>query len=104
MGPSLHTIRISWCGHREHNPPDVLTYLPISRFAEDGPDWIKKPKWSLLLQFETPPSEQGNPSIGFARFFVDDAPHEKLAPGVTFHLYEGPACVAEAEVLDDRQS
>jgi hypothetical protein len=33
------------------------------------------------------------------RFLVDNAPHERLAAGVKFRLYEGPHEVARVEVL-----
>ena len=75
--------------------------MGLSRFAEDAADWPNG-AWSVELTFDEPPPEQGGSraSDGYVRFLVDEAPHERLARGVRFDLYEGLTRVAEVEVLD----
>jgi len=55
--------------------------------------------WSVSIRFDSPPTDQGNPSLGIAEFLSDDAPHERLRAGTFFELYEGPRLTAVVEVL-----
>jgi hypothetical protein len=82
----------------KHALPAGLRYIGIGRFAEDGPTWPDG-AWSVLCRFDVPPAEQGNPSTAHVSFLVDAAPHDRLAPGAKFELYEGPHAVASIEVL-----
>lgn len=44
--------------------------------------------WSVVCQFAVPPNEQGNPSTAKVRFLMPEAPHQRLVPGATLHLFE----------------
>ncbi len=55
--------------------------------------------WSIVLKFEQPPSAQGNPSVGYAKFLAPDALNNKLVSGAQFELYEGSDLVARVKVL-----
>lgn len=55
--------------------------------------------WSVNIRFGSPPTDQGNPSLGTAEFLSEDAPHERLRTGTFFELYEGPRLTAVVEVL-----
>lgn len=68
--------------------PTVAEYSTVAKFKNDELDWPKA-AWSITLYFNTPPSEQGKKSIGFAKFLSDNAPLEKLKKGTEFELYEG---------------
>ena len=80
--------------------PTGLRYSTVSRFEEDGAKWEKE-AWSIVLEFERSPLEQGTPSYGQARFLVEDAPVERLQTGRTFELFEGNKKVADVKVLSE---
>src|SRR5262249_6226940 len=69
--------------------------LTISRFTEDADTWLQE-AWSIVLEFDEPPSVQGNPSLARARFLVEQAPVDRLKPGHAFELYEEKKKVAMA--------
>ena len=63
--------------------PTGKQYATISRFTEDAGAWLQE-AWSIVLEFDEPPSVQGNPSIARARFLVEQAPVDRLKPGHAF--------------------
>lgn len=79
--------------------PGVSRYVTIGRFPQDGAGWPDG-AWSVVLDFDPPPSRQGSPSRGRARFLMETAPLERLHPGARFELYEGLQRVAHVEVLE----
>jgi hypothetical protein len=44
--------------------------------------------WSLVCTFERSVREQGNPSAARVRFLMENAPDERLQPGVVLRLFE----------------
>lgn len=78
--------------------PSGLQYIGIGRFADDGPEWPDG-AFSVVCRFDTPPAEHGSPIQARVHFLVDQAPHERIAPGVRFEVYEGLLRVAAVEVL-----
>jgi hypothetical protein len=42
--------------------PTGKKYATVSRFTEDADTWLQE-AWSVVLEFDEPPSVQGNPSI-----------------------------------------
>lgn len=96
-----HTAVVSWLseasGGRKALPP-VEQYITLSRFPADThwPDGA----WTVVLDFDPPASVQGSPSRSKVRFLFEDAPAERLKPGATFELYEGPQKVATVEVVE----
>lgn len=57
--------------------------------------------WSLVCEFDPPPSEQGDPTEARVRFLVPDAPHDRLRPGVRLRLFErATQQCATIEILD----
>ena len=57
--------------------------------------------WSLAYRFVRSPREQGNPSEGWARFLMEDAPEQWLTPGAVLRLFErGTGTDAHVDVLD----
>jgi hypothetical protein len=94
-----HPARIIWAPPAQrgtHRLPSTLRYTHIARFADDRPG---DDAWSVVCRFEVPPSEQDGPSAAFVRFLMPEAPHARLAPGTSFHLFEGPTEVATVEVF-----
>lgn len=75
--------------------PTGLKYITVAKFDEN---WMED-AWSVVLEFESPPSVQGNPSVGCARFLMPNAPYEKLESGIRFELYEGATLTARVEVV-----
>src|SRR5215813_1161677 len=63
--------------------PTGKKYATISRFTEDADTWLQE-AWSIVLEFDEPPSVQGNPSLARARFLVEQAPVDRLKPGHAF--------------------
>jgi len=78
--------------------PTGKKYSTISRFTEDAGTWLQD-AWSIVLEFDEPPSVQGNPSIARARFLVETAPVDRLKPGHAFELYEGKKKVAMVKII-----
>jgi hypothetical protein len=78
--------------------PGVPIYSTVARFP--GEDWSKG-AWSVVLEFNTPPNQQGSPSIGWARFLSSDAPQGRLKAGAKFQLFEGAKHVASVELIAD---
>ena len=78
--------------------PTGKRYATISRFAEDASAWLQE-TWSLVLEFDEPPSAQGNPSMARARFLAEKAPVDRLQPGYAFELYEGNKKVAMVHII-----
>lgn len=97
----MHAGLVRWLPAEERDRtglPATLRYVGIGRFLDDirGED-----VWSIVLEFDVPPPEQGSDvSRATVRFLVEDAPHDRLRHGVRFSLYEGNAKVADVEVLD----
>ena len=96
-----HLAIVNWPRAGKDGKPDLphaLRYTGISRFETDGAQWPDG-AYSVVCAFESPLSEHGTPIEAKVRFLADQAPHERLAAGVKFHLYEGPHEVARIEVL-----
>ena len=95
--------RVRWLSKTEGGRtslPGGERYVTIGRFPEEGPGWPDG-AWSVVIDFETPPAEQGNPSVGTASFLMEAAPQERLEQGTHFELYEGLSKVADVELLDE---
>lgn len=96
-----HLGIVSWA-HAKSNGhlglPHSLRYVGIGRFDSDGPEWPDG-AYNVVCTFSEPPSEHGSPGEATVRFLVEDAPHERLAAGARFRLYEGPHEVAWVEIL-----
>lgn len=94
--------RVHWLSPTEGGRTALLTgdrYSTVSRFPEDT-EWPRV-AWSVYFAFDEPPSEQGNPSLGWVEFLSPDAPQERLSPGRSFDLYEGGKLVGSVELLSD---
>ena len=78
--------------------PTGKQYATIARFTEDAGARLQE-AWSIVLEFDKPPSVQGNPSIARVRFLVEQAPVDRLKPGRAFGLYEGKKKVAMVEIV-----
>jgi hypothetical protein len=99
------SVKVDWIPVEEggrSSLPAGLKYSTVSRFKEDGDNWQKQ-AWSVVLEFERSPLEQGNPSYGKARFLVEDAPEDRLSPGRTFELFEGAKKVAYVEITNNKK-
>ncbi|MGH9626874.1 MAG: hypothetical protein ACRD7E_00700 [Bryobacteraceae bacterium] len=98
----MKKARLRWLpadeGGRRTGLPKVKRYATIARFPDDGPEWPDG-AWTVVIEFDQSPDEQGNPSIGAAHFLMNSAPDDRLN-GV-FELYEGLRKVADVEVLPD---
>lgn len=79
--------------------PAGKQYATVSRFQEDAESWLQE-AWSIVLEFDEPPMNQGNPSLARARFLVASAPVDRLKPGRAFELYEGKKRVATVEIIE----
>jgi hypothetical protein len=96
-----HLAIVHWLRLDKDGKPDLphaLRYTGISRFDTDGAEWPDG-AYSVVCAFAEPLSEHGSPIEAKVKFLVDNAPHERLAAGVKFRLYEGAHEVARVEVL-----
>lgn len=100
MGKSIFA-KVHWVSPEEGGRTALPTgkkYATISRFPEDAGTWLQE-GWSIVLEFDDPPSAQGNPSIARARFLAEQAPVDRLKAGRAFELYEGKKKVAIVEIV-----
>jgi len=100
MGKSV-VAKIHWVPAEEGGRTSLPTgkkYSTIARFPEDTGMWLQE-AWSIVLEFDEPPSAQGNPSMAKARFLAGKAPVDRLKSGRTFELYEGNKKVAMVEIV-----
>lgn len=96
-------VQVHWISREEggrSSLPAGHQYSTVSRFEEDTDTWLQK-AWSVVLDFDRPPLEQGNPSVARAKFLSDSAPIERLMPGRTFELYEGRKKVAVVRIISE---
>ena len=96
----VHTARIHW------SPEHISRGLPTFARTAD-PAWLSpaRPRedegWTLLCEFDSPPSEQGSPSLARVEFGMDAAPHDRLTPGASLQLFERATLkLARVEILD----
>ncbi len=87
--------RITWLTPEEGGrrvPPSGPRYVAPARFDGQlaGPDGAN---WSLVVD-RVSLRPGFNDWIAEVHYLVDAAPHELLAPGAGFELYEGKKCVA----------
>jgi hypothetical protein len=101
MGKSVFA-KVHWVSPQEGGRTSLPTgkkYSTIARFPEDTGTWLQE-AWSIVLEFDEPPSAQGNPSMAKARFLAGKAPVDRLKPGHAFELYEGKKKVAMVEIVE----
>lgn len=92
---------VTWVSHQDGGRdalPDGNRYVTIARFPEDGPQWPDG-AWSVVLDFDVAPVDQGSPSRGSASFLMDTAPQDRLRSGARFELCEGRRKVADVRIL-----
>jgi hypothetical protein len=100
MGKSV-LAKVHWVPPEEGGRTSLPTgkkYSTIARFPGDTGTWLQE-AWSIVLEFDEPPSAQGNPSMAKARFLAGKAPVDRLKPGRAFELYEGKKKVAMVEIV-----
>jgi len=97
MGINTVPVIVEWNDKKALNLSKGSQYITVAKFLEDK-NWGKE-AWSVLLNFDVSPFQQGNPSIAKARFLVETAPHARLTKGNQFELYEGEEKVADVRVL-----
>jgi hypothetical protein len=69
-----------------------------AHFVEDGPRWPTAEGWSVVLEFDAPPSIGATPSRARVSFLFPTAPHERLRPGRSFDYYMGLHKIARVDV------
>jgi hypothetical protein len=87
--------RVRWLSAEEGGraePPGNAPYSTVAKFRDQRADWSRQ-AWSVMLAFTS------WPNMAIVSFLVPEAPHDLLATGVAFELYEGAKKVAEVEVL-----
>jgi hypothetical protein len=98
-----HAARIHWSAEqRSRGLPTAARATDPAWFDGDpAPGRPDAEGWSLVCEFASAPSEQGDPSAARVRFLVPDAPHERLRPGARLRMIErGTGQLAVVEILD----
>jgi hypothetical protein len=92
-------VTLTWIEKPSDRPlPRAERFSRPARFSHQGEDW-KKDAWSLSVVTEEAVDAENRQSAT-AKFLVDDAPHEWLAVGAQFTLFEGAFALADG-VVDD---
>ena len=91
-----HRAKIIWTGRA----PATLHYHHPARFKKGPPPWPDGDTWTLSCDFEIPPAEDSSETLANVHFVVPEAPDQRLKPGTTLWLYEGPSLAAIIEILD----
>ena len=99
---TTRTAKITWLtpdqgGRRA--PPSGPQYIAPARFIVAA-DRSSYGNWGLVVDLVSRPAAS-NDWIAKVRFLVGEAPHEWLADGTRFELYEGTKRVAQGNVLPD---
>lgn len=87
---------IKWQEFKQNKLPTSNKYCTVAKF-EDDTNWQDE-AWSIVVDFNTPPSEQGMECKGFVSFLSPLGPIEKLKSGIKFELYEGKELSAIVEI------
>ena len=97
---SAHSARIFWSADlHERGLPAIAQTIDPAWFEDAQPG--QDDGWSLVCDFERPPSAQGDPSTARVRLLVAEAPHDRLRPGVRLRLVErATQRYATVEILD----
>lgn len=98
MMSSYAKVRLNWLVVAQPGKlPRGPEFSTPARFDHQGDDWIRD-AWSLIIDLQGTPDAQGRQDAT-ARFVVPDAPHDWLAPGKRFTLFEGALALAEGVVV-----
>ena len=97
---SPHSAWIFWSAEQHaRGLPAIAQTIDPAWFDDAQPG--RDDGWSLVCDFQSPPSEQGDPSSARVRFLVAEAPHARLRPGVRLRLVErATQSYATVEILD----
>jgi hypothetical protein len=97
---SAHSAWIFWSAEQAtRGLPTVARAIDPAWFDDTQPGIGDG--WSLVCDFDPPPSEQGDPTTAQVRFLVAEAPHDRLRPGVRLRLFERATNrYATVEILD----
>ena len=95
-----HRIRVTWSPDAvQHGLPDIVRSIDPAWRAGLVP--TRDEGWSLTYRFDRSPRDQGNPSLGYAQFAMEDTPADWLVRGNTLLLFErATGKYATVEVLD----
>ena len=91
-----HPVIVQWSDEKKSALPTSGEYITVARFEEDRSAWPAK-AWSVALQIHGDVTAQ--PCRADARFLSQDAPHDRLRPGVRFELLEGTRVTAVVDVV-----
>jgi len=96
------SIKVFWVPSAQGGRSDLpkgFQYSTVSKWPDQtDEEWLRS-AWSVVLDFDRPPAEQGSPSSARARFLADEAPEDWLQPGRKFELYEGRRKVADVQIV-----
>jgi hypothetical protein len=88
-------VTVEWKEKKLPRLPAGLIYITVAKFPDVN--WTKE-AWSIVLNFDVPPIQQGNPCKATMSFLVKEAPYEKLTKDSKFELYEGKNLVATVRI------
>jgi hypothetical protein len=96
----FHWAHIHWSSEQvRRGLPTITRTVDPAQFVGVRPG--AEDAWSLVCEFDVSPALQGTPSSARVRFYVDEAPHDRLGPGVTLYIFErGTRRYATVEILD----
>ena len=94
---NIVNVIVEWLDKKALNLPSGIKYITVAKFYDER-EWEKE-AWSVVLEFDVSPKQQGNPSKGKAYFLVPNAPQELLISGIVFELYEGAMKTAKVIVI-----
>jgi hypothetical protein len=94
-----HHASIRWSPEQQRQGlPNITQTADPAWHADERP--VHDEGWTLLCDFATSPTVQGNPSVARVRYLMPNAPH-RLVRGLHLRLFErGTGQFADVEILD----
>lgn len=93
--------RLEWTAERRRRSlPASPVYIHPARFRDGGPPWLDDDTWSVACELPRALASEAPSALVTVGFQSGAAPHDRLRPGVSLWLYEGPECAARIEIIE----
>lgn len=97
----MKTVEINWDrnifdGEKRLLPKSKILYTQIHTLSQES--------WSVVIEFDAPPRDQGYTTIGKIRMLNEEESPDLLTPGFVFDFLDGPHKLGVCRVLEENLS